>query len=270
MRNICYILSIRPEDKTQCFTKPTPEAQDLIPFRRVFHRCSEAVLRGIRETDEGTPRLPKRLKIALIYSFGVNEDEPDTVAFSKMRMEDTDKLEKVREIFWMEAIKDYNWIFRRIMTIPRKNFRTTTRTFPKGQGPRSGSAARSEYVPHRFDAPTLQYAWGTRTCGCTDSCRRSLHEPAFSICEDSSGTSCVSRSGKGDERKLALATKRPAGLRAAEKHEDFFRLQGKWEVVRGIFDYHLSEANRQSFRRRTVVGGNHEKKFIQLLYGSRS
>lgn len=52
----------------------------------------------------------KRLKIALIYSFGANEDEADGI-LAEENSENTDKLDKSSRDFLDAAIKDYNEIF---------------------------------------------------------------------------------------------------------------------------------------------------------------
>lgn len=55
----------------------------------------------------------KRLKVALIYSFGVNEEEPDIEGFIEdENLEDTSKLDQSSRDFLESAIQDYNLTFK--------------------------------------------------------------------------------------------------------------------------------------------------------------
>lgn len=64
-----------------------------------------------RQMEELQP--DKRLKVAIIYSYGINEDEPDQNGIiDDENPENTDKLDKSSRDFLDAAIKDYNGMFK--------------------------------------------------------------------------------------------------------------------------------------------------------------
>lgn len=68
----------------------------------------------------------KKLKIALIYSYGANEDDPDGI-LDEEYPEDTSALDQTSRDFLAAAIEDYNEMFNTITIHPVRNSRITTK-----------------------------------------------------------------------------------------------------------------------------------------------
>ena len=88
----------------------------LAGFNSIFATASiDMAKKYYSEFQKQMAELPsgKRLKVATIYSFGVNEDEPEADGILEdENPEDTSKLDKSSRDFLESAIKDYNKLFK--------------------------------------------------------------------------------------------------------------------------------------------------------------
>lgn len=98
----------------------------LAGFNSIFATASiEMAKKYYTEFQKQMAELPsgKRLKVAIIYSFGVNEDEPEADGILEdENPEDTSRLDQNSRDFLESAIKDYNKLFK-------TNFDTSSEKF---------------------------------------------------------------------------------------------------------------------------------------------
>lgn len=103
------------DQKTKRNTFYELKARRLAGFNSIFAVSSIYVARKyyaeFRKQMEGLPA-DKQLKIATIYSFTANEDEPEADGISDESPDDTSGLDASSRDFLEQAIKDYNQIFK--------------------------------------------------------------------------------------------------------------------------------------------------------------
>jgi len=116
INNIVSYIREHFDQKTKRNSHYQLKEKRLAGFNSIFATTSiDAAKKYYAEFQNQMTGLPgdKRLKVAIIYSYGVNEDEPEIEGFiDDENPEDTSNLDKSSRDFLEAAIKDYNKIFK--------------------------------------------------------------------------------------------------------------------------------------------------------------
>ena len=274
LRNIVRYILEHFDQKTKRNVFYEAGTRRLAGFNSIFAVSSiDAAKLYYAEFEKQMKGLPpeKRLKIALIYSFGVNEDEPDANGLLEdENVEDTGKLDKSSRDFLDEAIKDYNRIFQ-------TKFDTSADKFPNYYKDVSQRVKDREVdlllvvnmFLTGFDAPTLNTLWvdkNLRLHGLMQAFSRTNR--ILNSVKTFGNIVCFRNLEKATNESIALfGDKKACGLVLLKKYEDyFFGYKENGKSVRGYSDL-VSELLGKFPAGEPVVGEAREKKFIQL-YGS--
>ena len=274
LRNIVRYILEHFDQKTKRNVFYEAGTRRLAGFNSIFAVSSiDAAKLYYAEFEKQMKGLPpeKRLKIALIYSFGVNEDEPDANGLLEdENVEDTGKLDKSSRDFLDEAIKDYNRIFQ-------TKFDTSADKFPNYYKDVSQRVKDREVdlllvvnmFLTGFDAPTLNTLWvdkNLRLHGLMQAFSRTNR--ILNSVKTFGNIVCFRNLEKATNESIALfGDKKACGLVLLKKYEDyFFGYKENGKSVRGYSDL-VSELLGKFPAGEPVVGEARKKKFIQL-YGS--
>lgn len=274
LRNIVRYILEHFDQKTKRNVFYESDTRRLAGFNSIFAVSSiDAAKLYYAEFEKQMKELPpeKRLKIALIYSFGVNEDEPDANGILEdENVEDTDKLEKSSRDFLDEAIKDYNRIFRTNYDTSAEKFQNYYKDVSKRVKDREVDLLLVvNMFLTGFDAPTLNTLWvdkNLRLHGLMQAFSRTNR--ILNSVKTFGNIVCFRNLEKATNESIALfGDKKACGLVLLKKYEDyFFGYKENGKSVRGYSDL-VSELLGKFPAGEPVVGEAREKKFIQL-YGS--
>ena len=274
LRNIVRYILEHFDQKTKRNVFYEADTRRLAGFNSIFAVSSiDAAKLYYAEFEKQMKELPpeKRLKIALIYSFGVNEDEPDANGILEdENVEDTDKLEKSSRDFLDEAIKDYNRIFRTNYDTSAEKFQNYYKDVSKRVKDREVDLLLVvNMFLTGFDAPTLNTLWvdkNLRLHGLMQAFSRTNR--ILNSVKTFGNIVCFRNLEKATNESIALfGDKKACGLVLLKKYEDyFFGYKENGKSVRGYSDL-VSELLGKFPAGEPVVGEAREKKFIQL-YGS--
>src|SRR5574344_279773 len=274
LRNIVRYILEHFDQKTKRNVFYEADTRRLAGFNSIFAVSSidaaKLYYAEFKKQMKGLP-LEKRLKIELIYSFGVNEDEPDANGLLEdENVEDTDKLDRSSRDFLDEAIKDYNRIFRTNYDTSAEKFQNYYKDVSKRVKDREVDLLLVvNMFLTGFDAPTLNTLWvdkNLRLHGLMQAFSRTNR--ILNSVKTFGNIVCFRNLEKATNESIALfGDKKACGRVLLKKYEDyFFGYKENGKSVRGYSDL-VSELLGKFPAGEPVVGEAREKKFIQL-YGS--
>ena len=274
LQNIVRYILAHFDQKTKRNVFYEADTRRLAGFNSIFAVSSIEVAKlYYAEFQKQMKALPleKRLKIALIYSFGVNDDGPEANGLLEdENVEDTSGLDKSSRDFLDDAIKDYNRIFQ-------TKYDTSADKFPNYYKDVSQRVKDREVdlllvvnmFLTGFDAPTLNTLWvdkNLRLHGLMQAFSRTNR--ILNSVKTFGNIVCFRNLEKATNESIALfGDKEACGLVLLKKYEDyFFGYKESGKAVRGYSDM-VSELLGNFPAGEPVIGEENRKKFIQL-YGS--
>lgn len=215
---------------------------------------------------EETPE--KQLKIALIYSYGVNEDEPDDFIEDE-NSDDTDGLDKPSRDFLDDAIKDYNNYFG-------TSYDTSSAKFPNYYKDLSLRVKNKEIdllivvsmFLTGFDSTTLNTLWVDKNLkmhGLIQAFSRTNR--ILNSIKTFGNIVCFRNLQKETDEAIALFGDKDAkGIVLLKSYEDYYYgyTDDKGKRVKG-YEERIAELIQKYPLREQIIGEKAEKDFISLF-----
>src|SRR5574344_215471 len=274
LRNIVRYILEHFDQKTKRNVFYEADTRRLAGFNSIFAVSSidaaKLYYAEFKKQMKGLP-LEKRLKIALIYSFGVNEDEPDANGLLEdENVEDTDKLDRSSRDFLDEAIKDYNRIFRTNYDTSAEKFQNYYKDVSKRVKDREVDLLLVvNMFLTGFDAPTLNTLWvdkNLRLHGLMQAFSRTNR--ILNSVKTFGNIVCFRNLEKATNESIALfVDKEAGGILLLKPFDDYYNgYDEKGKHYRGYCEL-LSELIQRFPITGQIIGEQNKKDFIKL-YGN--
>lgn len=258
--------------KRNCFYKV--KDRRLAGFNSIFAVASiDMAKKYYAEFKNQLNELPsdQRLKVALIYSYGVNEDQPETDGIiDDENSEDTSRLDQSSRDFLDAAIQDYNAVFQ-------TNYDTSSDKFQNYYKDVSQRVKNREIdllivvnmFLTGFDATTLNTLWvdkNLRLHGLLQAFSRTNR--ILNSVKTFGNIVCFRKLEKATNESIALfGDREAAGVVLLKSYDDYYNgYQDNDKEVRGYADM-VGELREKYPVGELVLGENSQKEFIKL-YGA--